>query len=131
MKPAICTNCGATLSVDENLESGTCEYCGTKYITEKAITQFNNTYNIQNNTTTINNYYNTNDEPVVHIPSGTPKNKNIALVLCILFGMFGAHKFYEGKTGMGLVYLFTAGLFMIGWIADIISLLKKPNPYYV
>ena len=60
---------------------------------------------------------------------GRPKNKWVALALCV-FTICG-HKFYEGKVGMGVIYLFTAGLFFVGWIADIISLLLKPNPYYV
>ena len=29
------------------------------------------------------------------------RNKWVALVLCCLFGWFGAHKFYEGKVGRG------------------------------
>lgn len=60
---------------------------------------------------------------------GRPKNKWIALLLC-LFTMCG-HKFYEGKVGMGLLYFFSLGLFGIGWVFDIFSLLFKPNPYYV
>ena len=46
-------------------------------------------------------------------------------------GYFGAHKFYEGKVGMGVLYLFTLGLFGIGWFVDLIVLLTKPNLYYV
>lgn len=57
------------------------------------------------------------------------KNKWISLLLCI-FTVVG-HKFYEGKIGMGFLYLFTAGLFGIGWLVDIIILITKPNPYYV
>lgn len=60
---------------------------------------------------------------------GKPKNKWISLVLCIC--TICGHKFYEGKIGMGFLYLFTGGLFFIGWIIDIISLIGKPNPYYV
>lgn len=62
---------------------------------------------------------------------GKPKNKTVALLLCILLGYLGAHKFYEGKVGMGILYLFTGGLFIVGIIIDIIALLGKPNPYYV
>ena len=40
-------------------------------------------------------------------------------------------KFYEGKIGMGILYLFTCGLFGIGTLIDFIVLLFKPNPYYV
>lgn len=63
--------------------------------------------------------------------NGRAKNKWIALMLCIFIGYLGAHKFYEEKAGMGVLYLFTFGLFGIGWILDIISLIFKPNVYYV
>lgn len=62
---------------------------------------------------------------------GKPKNKIVAILLCLLLGVFGGHKFYEGKTGMGILYLFTGGLLLIGVIVDFIALLGKPNPYYV
>lgn len=62
---------------------------------------------------------------------GEPKNKWTAFLLCLIFGVFGAHKFYEGKTGMGILYLFTVGLFGIGWLIDLIVLLGKPTYYYV
>lgn len=63
------------------------------------------------------------------IIGGRRKDKWISLLLCI-FTVCG-HKFYEGKIGMGVIYLLTAGLFGIGWIIDIIALLGKSNPYYV
>lgn len=59
------------------------------------------------------------------------RNKWVALCLCIFLGFLGAHKFYEGKIGMGILYLFTVGLFGIGIIVDLIGILTKPNPYYV
>ncbi len=59
-----------------------------------------------------------------------PRSKWIALLLCILFGYLGIHKFYEKKVLWGLIYLFTGGIFLIGVILDIIILLFKPNPYY-
>lgn len=62
---------------------------------------------------------------------GRPKNKWVAIILCLLLGCFGAHKFYEGKTGMGILYLFTGGLCFIGVIVDVIVLLGKPATYYV
>ena len=58
-------------------------------------------------------------------------NKWTAFLLCFFLGVFGAHKFYEGKVGMGILYLFTAGLFGIGAFIDFIVILTKPNPYYV
>ena len=59
------------------------------------------------------------------------KNKWIALLLCFFFGVIGVHKFYEGKILLGIVYIFTGGLFGIGVLIDFISLLFKTNPYYV
>ncbi len=52
-------------------------------------------------------------------PAQSPKNKIVALTLCIFLGYFGAHYFYVEHSGMGFLYLFTIGLFGIGWIVDI------------
>lgn len=46
-------------------------------------------------------------------------------ILCLLLGYLGAHKFYEKKILVGILYLFTAGLFFIGWIYDCIQLGNK------
>lgn len=62
---------------------------------------------------------------------GRAKNKWVALLLCIFLGLFGGHKFYEEKIGMGILYFFTCGLFCIGVIIDFIIILTKPNPYFV
>lgn len=74
---------------------------------------------------------NTNTNTNVGAPTKTPKNKWAAFFLCLFLGGIGAHKFYEGKIGMGILYLFTGGLFGIGWIIDIFRHLFKSNPYYV
>lgn len=62
---------------------------------------------------------------------GRRKNKWVAFCLCLFLGIVGAHKFYEGKAGMGILYIFTAGLFGVGILIDLIVLLCKPNPYFV
>ena len=51
-----------------------------------------------------------------------PKDKTAALLLCIFLGYLGIHRFYLGKVGSGLLYLFTGGLFCIGWIVDIVRM---------
>lgn len=67
----------------------------------------------------------------VGTPSGKAKNKWVALLLCLFLGFLGAHKFYDGKIGMGILYLCTGGLCGIGAIVNIFQILKKTNPYYV
>lgn len=59
------------------------------------------------------------------------RSKWVSFFLCLFFGGLGIHKFYEGKVIMGIIYIFTGGLFGIGVIVDLIVLLFKPNPYYV
>lgn len=46
-------------------------------------------------------------------------SKTIKLLVTIFLGMFGVHKFMEKNYKMGFIYLFTVGLFGIGWIIDI------------
>lgn len=63
--------------------------------------------------------------------SGKLKDKWVAFFLCLIFGAFGAHCFYEGKFGKGLLYLFTGGLFGIGWLVDLIRIACQPKQYLV
>ena len=47
------------------------------------------------------------------------KKDNSELILTILLGWLGVHKFIEKEYGIGVIYLLTFGLFGIGWIFDI------------
>lgn len=55
--------------------------------------------------------------------TGLRANKNYTIyLLCLFFGGYlGLHYYYLGKIGKGVLYTCTAGLFMIGWIADILN----------
>ena len=50
------------------------------------------------------------------------KSKATALILCVLFGWLGLHRFYVGKVITGLLYACTCGLFGIGWLVDILAI---------
>lgn len=50
---AKCTNCGATLTVDNNKEAAICQYCNSAFIVEKAINNYNITNNINANVVNI------------------------------------------------------------------------------
>lgn len=139
---AFCPNCG-TKAGDKGHQ---CPRCGTSYFSfacpNCGYSPSNERYEqqLQNNNqaqpTIVHNYYgapqggNENTQTVV-VRGGKACNKTVALVLCIFLGYIGAHKFYEGKMGSGLLYLCTFGIFGIGWIMDILALLFKPQTYYV
>lgn len=132
-----CPHCGApTSTTPQNTKF--CKHCGEPIDKEclicpkcgKQVEEIKSKKDDAN--IVINNTATANSRAVVkNVGYGKPKNKWVSLLLCIFLGFFGAHKFYEGRILLGIVYLFTAGLFGIGWFIDILVLLFKPNPYYV
>ena len=47
------------------------------------------------------------------------KNYGATLLLAIFLGFLGTHRFYVGKATTGVLYFFSGGLFLVGWIIDI------------
>ena len=92
-----CPVCGAAMEED------ICSYCGYRKNIQESVCAEKTTEN--------------------EIPYGiSQKNKTTALLLCIFLGGLGAHRFYVGKAGTGILYLCTGGLLGIGWIIDIIRI---------
>lgn len=52
--PAKCTQCGANITVDDSKEAAICEFCGTAFVTEKAINNYHITNNLNISNATIN-----------------------------------------------------------------------------
>lgn len=50
------------------------------------------------------------------------KSKLVAYLLWFFLGFLSLHRFYLGKIGSGLIWLFTGQLFGIGWIVDLFLL---------
>lgn len=121
-----CKHCGKKIAADAVV----CVHCGRQVeeLRQAAAPQIviNNENNNQNTNQNVNQ--NVNRNGYAH---GRPKNKWTALLLCLFLGVFGGHKFYEGKTGMGILYLCTGGLCLIGVVIDLITILGKPSIYYV
>jgi TM2 domain-containing membrane protein YozV len=49
----------------------------------------------------------------------SPKKKSIALLLCIIFGMIGIHRFYLGKILTGILMIIFSITVYLAWITAI------------
>ena len=64
-------------------------------------------------------------------PTTAQPDAGIAYLLWLLcfLGLFGIHRFYTGRWVTGLLWLFTAGLFLIGQVIDLFlipGMCRKP-----
>lgn len=51
-----------------------------------------------------------------------PKSMGVTYILWFFLGVFGIHQFYMGKTGRGILYLLTLGIFGIGILVDLFTI---------
>lgn len=57
-----------------------------------------------------------------YVVQTSDKSKKTALLWCIFGGIFGAHHFYVGNYGKGVLYACTFGLCGVGLIGDIFKI---------
>ena len=120
----------------ETEATGSCVYCGKFYCAEDLVEVNGRTYckadlgNVMNEAKKADsnqpsiNIVNTNTATANAFgPAFSTKSKIMALILCIACGYLGAHRFYVGKIGTGIIWLLTLGLGGLGWIIDIIMII--------
>lgn len=125
-----CPNCG------NMMEGNICRYCNyqipvqqpnnfqTNYQNPQMYPNQNMNYNYNNRYYQQQNpNYNRNRQRLKQKRPVERKDKWTTLILCFFLGEFGIHRFYVGKTGTGILYLFTFGLFGIGALVDFFMIL--------
>lgn len=121
-----CVYCGKLFCNDCLVEANGKMYCKAdigivlKDAKDEAAAVKTSTPNIIINNANTNTNQNTNMAGNANYPY---KSKLVAALLCFFLGGLGIHRFYVGKTGTGIIWLLTAGLFGIGWIIDFIIIL--------
>ena len=113
-----CSHCGKQIGDDTKF----CPHCGagnqaTQQVQQPAPQAQPVVVNVVNTNTNTNTNNNSVDM------YGPRKSRWTAFFLCFFLGYLGIHKFYVGKTGSGILYLLTFGLFGIGWAIDTLVLL--------
>ena len=75
----------------------------------------------------VNVYQQQSSERVVYVDryvqKVSEKSRLVALLWCLFLGVIGAHKFYEGKYGMGVLYLLSGGVSGVGVVVDLLRYL--------
>ena len=105
-----CRHCGKEIDIGAKF----CNNCGASVSTGAAPVQpqyQQPVINIVNTNTNVNNF------------GYEHKSKWVAFFLCLILGSVGAHRFYVGKIGTGIIWLFTIGCFGFGWIINLIMIL--------
>ncbi len=125
-----CPQCGAPIDPGAT----ECRFCGEKLAVQQAAQQFQQPQNMYSQPQPQNMYNQVQPQPQVIIqqtqpqqvyltginPSWPIKDKTVAGLLGIFLGGLGVHKFYLGKTGMGILYL----IFCWTWIPSIVGFIE-------
>ena len=131
-----CQNCGT--KIDDSSVSF-CPNCGARQGASSNTFSSSEPNNISNNSSA--QFTGQGNSGAQFTGQGEQKDKWIAFTLALLLGTFGAHKFYEGNTKAGAIYLavnvvggaITFGIaslvILVLSIIDCIKYISLPNPY--
>ena len=101
--------------------------CKVKHTREKA-THISSTYTPRKESSSTSSYGSSASSYSSSHRSASKSSKSndwLLFFLCLFLGCFGVHKFAEGKVGMVILYIFTVGLFYIGWFVNVVKYFKR------
>ena len=122
MDTKFCKHCGEKIALDAVI----CPFCGRQVEELKSKSEGNSNIVINNS-----QQQQQQQQMYANNRGGKEVDKWTSFIICLFLGFLGGHKFYENNPVMGIIYLFTGGLFFIGVFIDLIVILGKPDKYYV
>ena len=66
--------------------------------------------------------YDPQDEEEFELPEVSERSRSVALVLGVIGGVFGLHRFYVGRAQSGVAMVLTLGGMGIWWLYDMVTL---------
>ncbi len=69
------------------------------------------------------------DEKIAMIAAAELKDPTMMMVVALLGGWAGIHRFMLGDTGMGILMLLTGGVCGVLWFIDLFSIQKTTQEY--
>lgn len=66
--------------------------------------------------------YDPQDEEELEVPEVSERSRSVALVLGLLGGVFGFHRFYVGRAQSGVAMVLTFGGLGLWWLYDMVTI---------
>jgi TM2 domain-containing membrane protein YozV len=67
--------------------------------------------------------YDSGEEPLDEVPPSSERSRSVALILGVLGGVFGFHRFYVGRPRSGVFMALTLGGLGMWWLYDMVMIL--------